>query len=381
MIASALGALAVSIWCYLIFARGGFWLLRDPNPIDRHDLAAKPVAVIVPARDEARVVGGAIESLLAQDYPGPFHVFLVDDESSDGTAGVARQAAGIAGKTNRLTIIQATPRPAGWTGKVWAVSEGIQEAGSFPAEYYLLTDADIVHDPANLRQLVIRAQSGGYDLVSLMVELRCQSWAERTLIPAFVFFFIMLYPPAWVEKPGKRTAAAAGGCILIQCDALVAMGGITAIRSKLIDDCALAQKMKGSGRRIWLGLTSTTRSIRDYPSLNEVSRMISRNAFTQLRHSSLLLGLTCLGMLLTFIFPCLLVFVGGLPSTLGLTAWLLMSITFLPTLRYYRRSVFCAPLLPLIALFYMAATLDSAVAYWRGKGGLWKGRVQDAGTS
>jgi hopene-associated glycosyltransferase HpnB len=381
MIATTLGALALAIWCYLLFARGAFWLIREPKPICSRELAANPVAVIIPARDEAPVVGQAIGSLLAQDYPGPVRIFLVDDESSDGTADVARKVAKTAGKSHCLTIVRATPRPAGWTGKLWAISEGIREARSFPAEYYLLTDADIVHDPANLRSLVSRAQSDDYDLVSLMVELRCRSLAERTLIPAFVFFFFMLYPPSWVRRSEKKTAAAAGGCILIRCDAMHAAGGIAAIRSELIDDCALARAVKGGGRRIWLGVTHTTKSIRKYHSWKEVTGMISRNAFTQLQHSSLLLGLTCFSMLLIFIIPCVLSMLSGAAAMLGITAWLLMSLAFLPILLHYDRSVFWAPLLPVIALFYTAATLDSAFSYWRGRGGIWKGRVQDPGSS
>ena len=381
MIATVLGAVCVVIWCYLLCARGGFWVFREANPIADRDFEPKPVAVIIPARDEARVVGGAIESLLAQDYPGPVHVFLVDDESSDGTADVARNAGIMARKSDRISVVRVRSRPAGWTGKLWAVSEGIREARSFPAGYYLLTDADVVHDRANLSRLVMRAQSGNYDLVSFMVELRCQFFAERALIPAFVFFFFMLYPPSWIERTDRRTAAAAGGCILIRGEALDAVGGVASIRRELIDDCALARKVKGSGRRIWLGVTRTTRSVRNYQSWKEVSRMISRNAFTQLHHSSLLLALTCVGMFLTFIVPCLLVAGGGLASLLGVIAWILMSTAFLPTLRLYRLSILWAPLLPVIALFYVAATLDSAICYWRGRGGVWKGRVQDPAPS
>ena len=381
MITTALGAVCVVIWCYLLCARGAFWILRESKPAASRDFAPRPVAVIIPARDEAQVVGAAIGSLLAQEYPGPLHIFVVDDESSDGTADVARNAAIAARKPDSVTVVPARARPAGWTGKLWALSEGIREARSFPAEYYLLTDADVVHDPANLNQLVSRAQSGRYDLVSLMVELRCHLMAERFLIPAFVFFFFMLYPPSWIERPDKRTAAAAGGCILIRCDALDGMGGVAAIRSELIDDCALARKAKRSGRRIWLGVTQRTKSMRQYRSWKEVTGMISRNAFTQLNHSALLLALTCLGMLVTFIAPCVLFAVGGTGRVLGLIAWMLMSMSFLPTLRFYRRSVLWAPLLPGIALFYIAATLDSAVSYWRGRGGVWKGRVQDPGPS
>ena len=423
MIPIVLGALSVGIWVYLICARGGFWLIREAKtstaiapPPDRSlskeeqiprglkaaqndkirdcngtpegvpsrkagDLEpqshVKPVAVIIPARDEAAVVGRAVASLLAQDYPAPLHLFLVDDESSDGTGKAARNAATAAGKPDSLTVVQARSRPAGWTGKLWAVSEGIREARSFPAEYYLLTDADVVHDSGNLRRLVTQAESGGYDLVSLMVELRCQSWAERALIPAFVFFFFMLYPPSWIKRSGNRIAAAAGGCLLIRSEALDAVGGVASIRGELIDDCALARKVKGSGGGIWLGVTRTTRSVREYHSWKEVRGMISRNAFTQLHHSSLLLALTCGGMFITFIVPCVLLAVGGWATLLGAVAWILMSIGFVPTLRLYRRSVLWAPLLPVIALFYVAATLDSAISYWRGRGGVWKGRVQD----
>ena len=381
MIVTFLGVVCVIIWCYLIFARGTFWLIQEPKPHSDRRFAPKPVAIVIPARDEAQLVGAAIGSLLAQEYTGPLHIFVVDDDSSDGTADVARNAAIAAGKPNSVTVVPTRARPAGWTGKLWAVSEGIREAKSFPAEYYLLTDADVVHDRANLQRLVIQAQSGHYDLVSLMVGLRCESLAERALIPAFVFFFFMLYPPSWIRQSAHRTAAAAGGCILIRSEVLDAIGGVASIRGELIDDCALARKVKGSGCPIWLGVTRSTKSVRDYQSWKEVSRMISRNAFTQLQHSSLLLALTCLGMFMTFIAPpCLLLFaVGGAGRVLGLMAWILMSISFLPTVRLYRLSILWGPFLPVIALFYVAATLDSAISYWGGRGGVWKGRVQDPG--
>jgi hopene-associated glycosyltransferase HpnB len=375
------GTLAVSTWCYLVFARGGFWLLRNPEPVGSGDVPSYAIAVIVPARNEAEVVHRAIESLLAQDYRAPVQIFLVDDESSDGTAEVARKAAERVGKGKKLTVLRAAKRPPGWTGKLWAIAEGIREARSFPAEYYLLTDADVVHAAENLRELVARAQSDQCDLVSLMVRLRCRSWAERALIPAFVFFFFMLYPPSWVRSMHRKAAAAAGGCILIRRASLDAIGGVAAIRGELIDDCALARAVKGTGRRIWLGVTRRTRSIRDYHSWSEVRGMISRNAFTQLRHSFLLLGLTCIGMFITFVVPCILAFMGGGASIFGTMAWVLMSVAYMPTLRYYRRSLGWAAFLPAVGLFYMGATVDSAVAYWRGKGGVWKGRVQDVGSS
>lgn len=338
--------------------------------------STRKVAVIVPARNEAVLIGAAVGSLLKQDYAGLVHIFLVDDHSSDGTAQIARCAAEEAGGVDRMTIISARSLPQGWSGKLWAVSEGLSTAASFQADYYWLTDADIAHQPDNLRGLVARAESDDLDLVSLMVKLRCESWAEKFLIPAFIFFFFKLYPPAWVAQEDRRTAAAAGGCILIRPDALARIGGIAAVRDQLIDDCALAHAIKPGGG-VWLGLTTKAHSLRSYRSVAEVGRMISRTAFTQLGHSVLLLVGVLAGMFITYLAPPLLLCFGGWAAAMGGVAWLLMSIAYWPTVRFYGLSPIWAPLLPITAAFYAAATFWSAVQHWRGRGGLWKGRVQD----
>jgi hopene-associated glycosyltransferase HpnB len=377
MIAECLGTASVAVWVYLLFARGGFWRLRvsESFPLNQTN-PAPTVAVIVPARNEADVVGQAIRSLVVQNYPGQFHVFLVDDASTDNTAPLARRAAEEVGRADRLTIVQAQPLADGWTGKLWAMSEGLRQSAPFGADYFLLSDADIVHDPDNVAGLVGRATAGKCDLVSVMAKLSCESLAERALIPAFLFFFFMLYPPQWVSRTDRRTAAAAGGCILIRAEALARVGGVSAIRSELIDDCALARVVKRGGL-IWLGLANNVRSVRPYSSWREIEKMISRTAFTQLRHSAALLAGTVAAMLVTFVAPLFLIAVGSWSCGLGLCAWLLMTGAFLPTLHYYRRSPLWTLLLPLVSLFYVGATIHSAVLYWQGRGGAWKGRIQD----
>jgi len=371
---TAAGGISVAIWLYLLFARGAFWRMREAPPEGAQPDPAPPVVAVVPARNEAPVVAQSVGSLAAQRYPGAFHIVLVDDDSEDGTGAVAQTAAG----PDRLTLVRTGVLPNGWTGKLWAVSEGVRAAASHPAEYLLLTDADIVHPPGNVSALVARAAAGGYDLVSYMATLECRTLAEQALIPAFVFFFFLLYPPAWIASARHRTAGAAGGCILIHCATLERLGGIARIRGELIDDCALARAVKAAGGRVWLGLSTGTRSIRAYAGFGEIGRMISRTAFTQLRYSVWLLIGTVLGLALTYLAPPLLTLFAprGLARGLGGLAWLLMSMAYYPAVRYYRRPIFWAPLLPLIAVFYMAATVHSALAHWRGAGGLWKGRVQ-----
>jgi hopene-associated glycosyltransferase HpnB len=374
-------AASVAIWLYLLFGRRAFWRMREAPPEGTLPIPPPSVVAIIPARNEAQLVGQAVASLAAQCYPGAFHIVLADDDSRDGTA----RAASAAATSDRLTIVSANPLPQGWTGKLWALSQGIGAAQPFHPEYLLLTDADIVHPPDNLASLVARATCGGYDLVSYMAALRCHTFAEQALIPAFVFFFFMLYPPAWVPKasrsPRHSTAAAAGGCILIRRAMLERLGGIASIRGELIDDCALARAVQQSGGRVWLGLSPATRSIRAYAGFAEIGLMISRTAFTQLGHSTLLLMATAMGLVLTYLVPPALTLLAdsGAPRGLAAIAWLLMSVAYWPALRYYARPVWWAPLLPLVAAFYLAATLHSAVAYWRGSGGMWKGRAQDAG--
>lgn len=365
-----IAAVSLSIWIYLLLGRGFFWRMQIyPPPATTPP--AKSVAVVIPARNEETVIGRTIQSLLKQSYDGPLHIFLVNDHSTDATV----QAAGTG---DRLTVIEAGALPEGWTGKLWAVSEGLKRAAQMNPDYILFSDADIVHAPDSVAGLVARAETGHLDLVSCMVRLQCRTLAERALVPAFLFFFFKLYPPAWTARRNYKTAGAAGGCVLMRPAALARIGGIAAIRNELIDDCALARAVKPGGG-IWLGLSSATRSIRDYTSFGEIRRMISRTAFTQLHHSSLLLAGTLVAMAVVYLAPPLLLLTCDRPAAAcGLAAWLLMSISYLPALRFYQRSPAWAPLLPLIALFYMAATVDSAVRYWTGRGGLWKGRIQDA---
>jgi hopene-associated glycosyltransferase HpnB len=327
------------------------------------------VTAVVPARNEADVVGRAVGSLAAQQYAGEFHMILVDDASQDGTAGIALEAA------PQLRVVTARPLPPGWTGKMWAVAEGVRAADS---DYLLLTDADIVHPPEHLAELVARAQQGAYDLVSYMVRLECRTLAEQALIPAFVFFFFLLYPPAWIRDPRRRTAGAAGGCILVRRAALERIGGIASIGGELIDDCALARAVKQSGGRVWLGLSDTAASIRQYRTFGEIGHMISRTAFTQLGYSPLVLAGTVAGLAVTYLAPPLLTFAGphGAASGMGAIAWLVMTAAYWPAVRYAKRHWFWAPLLPAVALFYLGATLHSALAHWRGRGGMWKGRAQ-----
>jgi hopene-associated glycosyltransferase HpnB len=363
----------VLVWLYLFFLRGRFWRLREEAPAPLPPPCR--VAIVVPARNEAEVVGPAIGSLATQAYAGAFHIFLVDDHSADGTSAVARDAA----PAGRLNVAAAPRLAPGWTGKLWAMAEGIRQAEPFQPHYVLFTDADIVHARDGLTRLVARAEAGGYDLVSWMVRLRCESFAEKALIPAFMFFFFMLYPPAWTKNVRRRMAGAAGGCILLRWSVLARIGGIASIRGELIDDCALARAVKSTGGKIWLGISSETRSIRAYGTVSEVGRMISRTAFWQLRHSAILLLGTIAGMFLTYMLPPLLLFTGKPYATaLGALAWLLMMAAYAPSLRFYGLSLLWAPGLPLVALYYTIATIHSAVRYWSGRGGQWKGRAQDA---
>jgi len=379
MLAVGIAALAVATWLYLILARGGFWLCaqRDRREPDRP--AAWPtVAIVIPARNEAAGIAATVTSLLGQDYAGPWTIILVDDDSSDGTGDLARQSAAALASEHRLDVVRGAPLPAGWTGKLWAVKQGVAHAQSaaVPPAFILLSDADIVYEPDVLSDLVTRAVNRKLVLTSLMVKLRCESFAERSLVPAFIFFFQMLYPFAWVNRPDSGTAAAAGGCMLVRSDALQRAGGIGAIRNALIDDCSLAKLMKAQGP-IWLGLTGRAFSTRPYPHLDDIRRMVARSAYAQLRYSPLLLAGTVAGMALTYLAPPLLaVFASGVAQWLGLLAWALMALAFQPTLRLYGRSPMWGAGLPGIALCYMLFTLDSALQFTRGRGGLWKGRVQ-----
>lgn len=372
-------AFPVAIWVYLLLGRGLFWsvrrsLLPAPESVTR----AAAVAVVIPARNEAEVIGYAVTSLLSQNYDGSLHIFLVDDASSDGTTGVAKHAAENLNRDTALTIVSGKPLPNGWTGKMWAVSQGVELALEKQPDFLLLTDADIEHAPGNLRQLVGWAESQSLDLASLMVKLQTATFAEKILIPAFIFFFLMLYPPSWIASSRRRTAGAAGGCILIRPAALQRAGGIAAIRGEIIDDCALASRVKRTGGRVWLGLTNGAHSIRSYGGFQEIENMISRTAFNQLRHSTALLLATTLGLLFTYVLPVVLL-CSGLPAAMvcGALALGLMAGAYIPMLRFYNRNRLWAVSLPFVAVFYLYATLRSAVNYYRGRGGEWKGRVQD----
>jgi hopene-associated glycosyltransferase HpnB len=375
-----LASLTLVIWLYLIFWRGRFWLARERDDQDEPaapvDGAWPSVIAVIPARNEAAMLEPCLGSLLRQDYPGPFSIVLVDDESSDGTGGGARALA--AGAERKLTVLEGRPLPGSWTGKVWAMHQGIAaaEAKTPLPDYLLLTDADIAYASDAVRRLVARAKAKGLVLVSLMVKLHCRSLAERALIPAFVFFFQMLYPFAWVNRSTTKTAAAAGGCMLVERRTLAKAGGIAKIGSALIDDCALAKLMKAEGP-IWLGLTEHVRSLRSYPHFGDIRRMVTRSAYAQLRYSPLLLGAVIAGMALTFLFgPVLALFADPLASIIAAAAWALMSLAFVPILRFYGLSSLWALALPLIAAAYLAFTLDSAYQHWRGQGGLWNGRSQ-----
>jgi hopene-associated glycosyltransferase HpnB len=358
-----IGGISLAIWIYLLLFRGMFWrvapLLRAPtNPVNQ---PARLVAVI-PARDEAETIGMAVQSLREQTFDGELHIIVVDDNSSDATAEIARAAG--------ATVVNAGPLPPGWTGKLWALSQGIEAAEPLRPDFLLLTDADIEHGPTSVRDLLAH----NLPMASVMVKLRCESLAERLLVPAFVFFFFKLYPPKWIADPYARTAAAAGGCILIRADLMKEIGGIAAIRNELIDDCALARQAKKHGP-IWLGMTRTTRSLRAYGTFASIWNMVARTAFTQLEHSPLLLIGTGLGMFLAYLAPPIYTLFG---SWTALAAWAAMSLAYTPMLRFYNQPLVMAPLLPMIALFYLGATIHSAIRYWIGTGGQWKGRVQDA---
>jgi hopene-associated glycosyltransferase HpnB len=369
-------SIALAIWLYLLCARGAFWRNTERDePAPPMPRSWPRVVAVVPARNEAASIGESIGALLRQDYPGEWSVVLVDDDSDDGTGDIARRAAGA--DASRLTIVTSRTLPPGWTGKLWAVKQGVDAAMAMPQppDYLLLTDADIVHEADSLRHLVARAQASGLVLTSLMVKLRCESLAERAGIPAFIFFFQMLYPFAWVNRPSSAVAAAAGGCMLVRADAL-ARAGIETIRNALIDDCALAKVLKAQGP-IWLGLTDRVHSIRPYPEFDDIRRMVARSAYAQLQYSPLLLAGTVAGMLLTYLAPPLLaLFASGAAQVIGIVAWALMTVAFIPTLRFYRVPLYWSLALPAIAFLYMLYTLDSAYQYVRGRGGSWKGRAQ-----
>jgi hopene-associated glycosyltransferase HpnB len=371
--------MVLAIWLYLVVARGGFWRAAERDDEILPWSGAWPaITAIVPARDEASCVGETVTSLLDQNYAGELRVIVVDDQSRDATAQVAREAAMRLGKVDRLIVLSGRTLPAGWTGKLWAQQQGVAfvDEEAKPPDYLLFTDADIVYGPDAVAQLVARAQANALVLTSLMVKLHCKSVAERVFIPAFIFFFQMLYPFAWANDPRRATAAAAGGCMLVRHDALGQAGGLAAIRGALIDDCALAKLLKAQGS-IWIGLTKRVRSIRVYPSVADIRHMVVRTAYAQLRYSPILLAGTILGLALTYLAPiALTIFASGLAQFVGLFIWLLMAFAFRPTLRFYSLSALWGLALPAIAALYMAFTVDSAYQHARGRGGMWKGRAQ-----
>jgi cellulose synthase/poly-beta-1,6-N-acetylglucosamine synthase-like glycosyltransferase len=412
-------ATSLAVWLYLTLARGTFWLLSSFDD-DEAKHASPPswprVAAIIPARNEAQTISQTIAALLHQNYPGEFYIIVVDDHSEDQTAQIAQEFAKENGMESRINIHPASTLPSGWTGKLWALSEGVSMSSASPLSsvapasstgtassnmssraergicfsppadkeathtaptYFWFTDADVIHAPDTLRRLVARAEQNKLDLTSLMVLLRAKTLPERALIPAFLFFFLKLYPPRWIAAATARTAGAAGGCVLLRREALERIGGLTAIRSDVIDDCALARAVKCSGGKIWMGLTRASHSLRAYLTFAEIRDMIARTAFTQLHYSTFLLLGTLAGMFLTYLTPPALLFVhNSLARILALAAWLLMSLTFLPAIRFYRLSPLWTPLLPLAALFYAYATWLSALRYWLNRGGQWKGRAQ-----
>jgi hopene-associated glycosyltransferase HpnB len=414
-----LGIVLVSlvIWLVLIVGWGRFWqcdqrLEQKPlPPLSSKPLSSYPsICAVIPARNEAEMLPICLRSLLTQDYPGTLNVILVDDQSNDGTAEVARQTADEVNRGDRLFVISGEPLPEGWSGKLWAMEQGVQKAQFLSPDYILLTDADIKHDPANLRRLVTKAEQENLDMASVMVRLRCQSFWEKLLIPAFVFFFMKLYPFLWVNTPTRKTAGAAGGCILIRQQVLQEIGGIERIRGALIDDCALAIAVKQNSRggvgevggvdlsqsslsspspqspptprsgKIWLGLSDRTTSLRPYDTLTTIWNMVARTAYTQLNYNPLLLVGTLAGMVLVYLVPPIALVAGivtGQATMLleGMLGCSLMALAYFPTIRFYN----CPPLLtvclPLIAVFYSLMTVDSALRYWQGRGGAWKGRT------
>ena len=414
-------SISLAIWVYLAVARGTFWRLRefDDDCATQEASAVWPrVVAVVPARNEAATIAQAITSLLQQDYSGEFSIVLVDDHSEDATAQIAHQAASERNAGSRIEIRAAPPLPTAWTGKLWAMHCGTAISGKsetaisgtrgtaisgcpptttplapqpqtpgrtdatnpttpIPPTYFWFTDADIAHAPDTLQRLVARAERDHLDLASLMVLLQAKTFPERALIPAFLFFFLKLYPPRWIADPQARTAGAAGGCILLRSAALQRIGGFAAIRSEVIDDCALARAVKHSGGKIWMGLTRASVSLRAYTTFAEIRDLIARTAFTQLRYSPLLLLGTLLAMLLTYVAPVAALFAHDpAPRIVGACAWLLMSFLYLPTIRFYRLPPAWALTLPLTALLYSYATYLSAARYYRGRGAQWKGRYQ-----
>ena len=384
-------SLSLVIWIYLLLFRGKFWLSNQRINEQLQPLTQYPsVCAVIPARNEADVLPISLKSLLNQDYPGNLFIILVDDQSDDNTGNVAQEIANNCQKSQQLQVISGQPLAEGWSGKLWAMKQGIEQANKLDnkPDYLLLTDADIEHHDSNLKELVKQAEIEKLAMTSLMVKLRCDSFWEQFLIPAFVFFFEKLYPFSWVNNPKNKMAAAAGGCILIRRQILEEIGGIEVVKQALIDDCSLAAAVKAKLQEdrqnikqgIWLGLSEKTLSLRPYENLDSIWNMVARTAYTQLNYSPLLLIGTLLGLTIVYLVAPIglimgLIFQNTVMTILGGITWLLMSISYLPTLKLYQCSLLWSLTLPLIGLLYGLMTLDSAWRHWRGKGGGWKGRV------
>ena len=372
-----LAAIPFAIWLYLFFFRGNFWQVHEDTAELPSPKRWPRVVAIVPARDEAETISRSVTSLARQNYPGEFSVVVIDDHSTDGTAELARKAAEECAATRKVTVYSASELPRGWTGKVWATKEAVAAVADQAPAYFWLTDADIEQAPDALGRLVCRAERDSLDLASFMVLLPVKALPERLLIPPYLYFFLMLYPPNWVADPRARTAAAAGGSILMRREALARIGGMAAVRSEVIEDCALAAAVKRSGGKIWLGLTRASLSLRRYPRFKEMRELIARVAFTELRYSFFLL-LGCLATLLVvYLLPWVVFFAyPGEAWLLVDTTVALMAASFVATVKFYGLSWLWALTLPAAALFYAYATCVSAVRYWLGRGGQWKGRAQ-----
>ncbi len=402
----AVASVCLVLWIGLLFFRGGFWRVaprldaapggsapgRTPFRQERTLSApgqAPSVAAVIPARNEADILPETLPTVVAQEYGGAFHVTLVDDQSTDATSAVAQAAVEAAGCSDRLTVLRGEPLPMGWAGKVWALAQGSRRGAPDDSDYLWFTDADIAHDAGVLHALVDKAESEGLDLVSVMARLRVDSRWDRLLIPAFVYFFAKLYPFRFVGNPRRRTAGAAGGCVLVRRRVLEQAGGIEAIRSALIDDCALGRLIKRHGGRAWLGFTSSVRSVRPYGSLRSVWDMVARSAYDQLRYSPLFLAGTVLGMLLLYAVPPSATLGGLVAAALGVpgAAWLaviggiswgLLAASFLPILDHHDAGRWPAILLPIAGSFYTAMVVSSAWRHHTGRSGSWKGRTRGA---
>ncbi|MFF5283939.1 glycosyltransferase [Streptomyces sp. NPDC013171] len=371
---------SLAVWLWLLLGQGFFWRTDQRLPPERPGGGRWPrVAVVVPARDEAEVLPLSLPSLLAQDYPGVAEVFLVDDGSTDGTGRLAVELAARDGGLPLAVVSPGEPEP-GWTGKLWALRHGMALARARGPEFLLLTDADIAHEPDSLRRLVAAAVGNDLDLVSQMARLRVASFWERLVVPAFVYFFAQLYPFRWINRTRPLATAAAGGCVLLRTEAAVAADVPEAIRQAVIDDVSLARAVRRAGGRIWLGLAERVDSVRPYPGLGELWRMVARSAYAQLRHSPLLLVGTVAGLALVYLVPPVALAAGAwggdAPAAwAGGAAWAVMAGTYVPMLRYYRQPLWLAPLLPFTAFLYLLMTVDSAVRHYRGRGAAWKGRT------